>query len=519
MSRYLIYVRQSYRRDSDADVSEEQQEEAARRLLPKDATAEVIRDTGGRRSGATDQRDGYRYLLEQIQAPDVAGIAVYDLSRLARNARLMLNLKHELDVQNLHLIVSNLPDSRFDTAVGRFLFGQLCLAAQFQRDLDSERMVGLSRTKFDQGGHNGLDPFGYRSARNDDGSIARPHRLEIVEAEAALVRDIYTRYATGSVSTGALAAELNAAGHRRIVRARDERGIIGDVARPWTDKGITDILGRLDVYLGYVTYRRGRERAQGTHPPVITPELASAVERIKLRRHRPGRPDQQRRTYILPRLAYCGECGLRMRGETIARPGRKDIRYYRCPGRRDGRCSSSNVPADAVERRVVEHLADHATPPALLAAMRDELTRLRHIPDSGLRAQRARREQALARLRDAFVWGHIQEAEYHAQRRPIEVELANLPRPEDANVIAFDRTAGRLLPLAETLRGTGPEHQAKIVAHVVERVVLAGGNVAEMRVRLEARPFFAEIADGMAVAPPDGLEPPTQALGRPRSVH
>ena len=44
-THYLIYVRQSYRRHDDADVSEEQQEEAARRLLPKGSTHEVIRDT------------------------------------------------------------------------------------------------------------------------------------------------------------------------------------------------------------------------------------------------------------------------------------------------------------------------------------------------------------------------------------------------------------------------------------------------------------------------------------------
>jgi hypothetical protein len=176
-----------------------------------------------------------------------------------------------------------------------------------------------------------------------------------------------------------------------------------------------------------------------------------------------------------------------------------------------------NVPAAIVEARVVEHLADHATPPELVAEMRDELGRLRHIPDEGLRAQRGRRKQALARLRDAFVWGHIAEIDYHAQRRPIEAELANLPRPEDANVIAFDRTAGRLLPLADVLHGATPEHHARIVSHIVERVVIEGRDVLEMRVRFEARPFFAEIENGMAVAPPDGLRPPT-ATQRPGLV-
>lgn len=58
---YLIYVRQSYRRrgeNADADVSPETQERAARAALPSGATAEVISDTGGHRSGRTDDRDG-----------------------------------------------------------------------------------------------------------------------------------------------------------------------------------------------------------------------------------------------------------------------------------------------------------------------------------------------------------------------------------------------------------------------------------------------------------------------------
>jgi DNA invertase Pin-like site-specific DNA recombinase len=212
---YLVYVRQSYRRDFDAEVSEEAQEAAARRLLPAGSKAEVIRDTGGHQSGATASRDGYAQLVRRIEDPDVAAVAVYDLSRLARNARLMLELKAELDRRNLHLIVSNLPDSRFDTAIGRFQFGQLALAAQLQWDLDSERMVGLTRTKHEAGGHNGLDPFGYRTTRDELGRISRPHRLQVVEAEAAVVRDVFDRYGRSEFSHGDLAAALNAEGVQR----------------------------------------------------------------------------------------------------------------------------------------------------------------------------------------------------------------------------------------------------------------------------------------------------------------
>ena len=58
-----------------------------------------------------------------------------------------------------------------------------------------------------------------------------------------------------------------------------------------------------------------------------------------------------------------------------------------------------------------------------------------------------------------------------------------------------------------------------IIRHIVERVVVEGGRVVGILVRDEARPFFDEMGDRMAMAPPDGLEPPTQALGRPRSIH
>ena len=140
----------------------------------------------------------------------------------------------------------------------------------------------------------------------------------------------------------------------------------------------------------------------GTHEPIITPEQAHLAERAAHRRHRPGRYGRTGRIYPLAWLACCG-CGLRMRGETLTRPGRDpEWRYYRCPGRRDGRCSSSNTPADVVEAFVVEHLATSASPPGLVEAMRAELGRLRHLPGEELSGQRGRVEQAMKRLGDRY---------------------------------------------------------------------------------------------------------------------
>jgi hypothetical protein len=73
--------------------------------------------------------------------------------------------------------------------------------------------------------------------------------------------------------------------------------------------------------------------------------------------------------------------------------------------------------------------------------------------------------------------------------------------------------------MARIIRDADPEDQQAIIRHIVDRVTIEAGQVVGITVRLEARPFFDDLGDRMAMAPPDGLEPPTQALGRPRSVH
>ena len=76
---------------------------------------------------------------------------------------------------------------------GGYMFGQLCLAAQFQRDLDSERMTRMQRQLFEDGRHRGHDPLGYRSRRDATGHLVHPRELEIVPDEAAIVRRICQR--------------------------------------------------------------------------------------------------------------------------------------------------------------------------------------------------------------------------------------------------------------------------------------------------------------------------------------
>src|SRR4029450_7380774 len=64
-----------------------------------------------------------------------------------------------------------------------------------------------------------------------------------------------------------------------------------------------------------------------------------------------------------------------------------------------------------------------------------------------------------------------------------------------------------------------PDQVKQLITMVVEEVTTKDRVVDGIRLRPEAMPFFASQDPVLALAPPDGLEPPTQGLGRPRSVH
>ena len=364
-----------------------------------------------------------------------------------------------------------------------------------------------TRAKHERGGHNGADPFGYRAARDELGRVVQPHRLEVVPGEADLVRLVFDRYGAGDVSHGRLAEALRAEGLTR-------RG------RPWVEKGVQDILRRADLYLGKAVYRRGQDVREGTHEPIITPEQAHLARQAAARRQRSTAGRQQRgRVYLLAQLLHCS-CGTRMRGETQVRRGREaEWRYYRCPGRRDGRCAAGGwrIRADAVEALVLDHLAAHRTPPEELPYLREELSRLTHLPDDGLRAQRKRIETAMKRLGDRYTWQEIGEAEYRAERRRLEAMLVELPLPAESNLVAFDRAAALYEEIGAILSDTTREHQRQIILAIVESVRATDGGVSEIRVRPEARPFFGDYVAGETVA--DEQAPLRTAVGywRPRT--
>lgn len=502
-SLWIVYIRRSYKKTgsdkvvSSADTSDEVQLERCLAMLPDGARYEVIADSGGHQSGRGEKRDGWQAVIARVELGGVAGIVAYDVSRLARNARLVLNLHHALDQSGADLRVVQMPNTQWSSAEGRFMLGQLALAAQFQGDYDSKRMTDMARATFEGGGHVGNDPFGYRTVRDAQGNVAKPRTLEIVEAEAEIVRRVWRDLVT--TPTAVIAKTLQAEG---VKRRTDD---------PWTKDAVKDIVRRGRFYLGKVVYRRGEDERDGRHPPILDEATwAAGRKAADARLRKADQSSRAHRTYLLTGILECA-CGRRLHGQTRSSRGNEWM-YYLC--RDCGRKAIATKDADGV---VLARLRRAILPAEIIEASRNELRRRLSLPSRGASDElRARLELRLGRLKQQFEWGDIDVPEYRAKMQETQAEIALLPEPD--KVVTFDAVASVVESLRTAIDCASPEQLRELIGMLVERIKLTEDGEYEVEPVPAARPFFAA-ADTLLLAPPDGLEPPTRTLGRCRSIH
>ena len=500
---WMIYVRRSYKKAgsekvvASADTSDEVQLDRCRDLLPEGARYDVIVDSGGHQSGRGEKRDGWQAVIRRVELGGVAGVVAYDVSRLARNARLVLNLHHALEESAADLRVVQMPNTKWNSAEGRFLLGQLALAAQFQGDYDSKRMKDMTRATFEGGGHVGNDPLGYRTVRDNRGAIVKPRTLEIVDKEAEVVRRIWRDIATKSTSQ--IAKELQAEGVAR--RTSD----------PWTKDAVKDVVRRGRFYLGKVVYHRGEEERDGRHPAILDEATwAAGRKAIDARGRGTLHSSPAKRTYLLAGIIVC-TCGRNLRGQATAARGR-EWTYYLC---RD--CGRRAIPTARADATVLEYLRSLLLPRDAIEAAREELRRRLAIPSRGTSDElRSRLERRLKRLKTQFEWGDVDVAEYRTKMQETRAELAQLPEPE--KTVTFDAVERVVSSLRVAIDAATPEQLRDLIRMVIARVTVTESGDYEIEPVPAARPFFAP-QETLSLAPPDGLEPPTQALGRPRSIH
>lgn len=187
-------------------------------------------------SGQRTSRPAFdRMLARACAVPSPVGtVLVYKLDRFARNQRTFHNAFHQLGLANVALVsvseqFGHGRNARLGMSVSAIMAEQQAIAASIH--------TGKSRRENARQGYwnGGPVPFGYRSYVAVTAGKKSRMRLEVVEEEAAVVRQIY-----------AWASESH--GSRWIVQALNERGITLRGAK-FTNGNVAGILAR-EHYVG-----------------------------------------------------------------------------------------------------------------------------------------------------------------------------------------------------------------------------------------------------------------------------
>ncbi|WP_324741657.1 recombinase family protein [Tsuneonella sp. CC-YZS046] len=299
-------------------------------------------DDGGF-SGGNMERPGLKRMLADIQGGRIDVIVVYKVDRLTRSLADFARIVDILDKRGASF-VSVTQAFNTTTSMGRLTLNVLLSFAQFEREVTGERIrdkIAASKAKGMWMG--GPVPLGY---------VVKERKLLIDEAEAKVVRHIFTRYlALGSGQK--LVEELWAEGYRTKLR-HPRNGVRGGV--PFQRGPLFTLLSN-PIYIGEISHKG--TRYPGEHPAIIDRALWDQVQDL-IERNRSGLQSGARaeKVSLLAGIIRDGH-DRRITPSHTARHGRR-YRYYitHASEVREGDPPAWRMPAMDVEKAVIRQLED-----------------------------------------------------------------------------------------------------------------------------------------------------------------
>lgn len=398
-----------YSTDNQSASSIDDQLRVCRDLIAREGWTESAAYFDREISGSITDRAGYQELLTACRAGKVAVIVVEEVSRLWRAQAEQWRCVEELEFLGIHIIgVRDGIDTR-RSGFEYLLAMRGAMNAGARRETAWRVHRGLTG-KIERGLCAGGVPFGYTTIDADNGRA-----LQIVDAQAAIVRDIFQRFAAGE-SCKSIALELNA------------RGIPSPRGASWAQNAIyghpgkgTGILNQ-ELYIGRLIWNRTRwvqkpgskqrkriERPRSewliqTLPDlrIVPDELWQAVKAAQAQRGKAhpkgGRPAHT----LFGGILRCGHCG----GPVV----KVDAYRYGCSRAKNcgpTACQGLTVDLLRTDRLLLDHLRDDLLAPAtirrLQTRVRDKLKTRQTPPDTQAARKRLTAiDRELANLTDAI---------------------------------------------------------------------------------------------------------------------
>lgn len=359
-ARVVAYLRDSGGADQDTSIEQQRQAVAEWCRASGLALTRVFADAA--RSGTTTAgRTEFAAMIEHFYGdPQEVGVVLWEYARLARNYDDFMF--YVADLRRRGYIIHSLHDTVPAGLDGRLLESITAWKnARYSEDLSRASRRGLHYVVEHHRAWTGpRPPVGYRYAPavigvRRDGS---PHTITRLEIDPPAAERVHRAFEMRS--------------HRRTYREiHAETQLFTGLSnyyklfRNRIYIGIRDLAGR--AYLGFCE-------------PIIEPPLWDAVQQINAQTATGADYTHPRRAgsrFLLSGLAICAGCGKRLSGHS--NPDKyKLYRYYRCNRSRPDRdkiCDRLMIPADELERLVVQAVAGHLRKPQIIADAYAELRR------------------------------------------------------------------------------------------------------------------------------------------------
>ncbi|HEY1613094.1 MAG TPA: recombinase family protein [Rhizomicrobium sp.] len=348
-------------------------------------------------TAAKQGRREFSQMMAALKAEKAAGLIIHKIDRSARNLRDWADLGDLIDRGiDVRFVTDN-----FDllSRGGRLSADiQAVVAADYIRNLREEVRKGIyGRLK--QGLYPFAAPMGYLNTGK-----AKPKLIDPVKG--SLVRHMFERYATNTVSFEALRHEMW------------QKGLRNAAGNPLYDNTLTAILNN-PFYAGVIKIGTTGETFSGVHEPLISMTLFERVQRI-LR----GKtvPKAKKHHFLLRQMVKCACCSRR----TLTAERQKGVVYYRCHGLS---CLGNTWRADDLEGIALDHIARIKLDPNGLGNLRDLVEDIyresqgdSEMRKASLTLQLNRIDDRLTRLTDLLIDEAIDLATFNARKEKLLME-------------------------------------------------------------------------------------------------
>src|SRR6476661_3756527 len=416
MSNAAIYARVSSARQKEQETIRSQTAalRAHAEQLGLDVAEQWVFEDDGQ-SGASLVRPALERLRDLVCQVPVDVLLVYSPDRLARKYAYQALLIEEFAKAGTTVMFVTGP--RSDSPEDALLVQFQGMIAEYERAQILERTRRGKAHRAKSGTINVLSgaPFGYRYVRKSEHAEAR---YEVVAHEAAIVAELFARYADGGVAIGELARWLSGLGVlTRTGKPRWDRSTIWGMLRnpAYAGRACFGKTMRTDQVAGLNRTARLAGRATPRHYTVTdrdredwleipVPALVAEDTWQRVQRRLADNKRYATRNSINPSLLQgicaCSSCGYTYY-RTCTRTTNKKIYYYRCLGSDDYRyenrrvCGNKPVRADYLDKVVWDHITGLLADPQLVRAEIDKRLDTARHSDPAVR-ERQRLQTALA---------------------------------------------------------------------------------------------------------------------------